>query len=198
ELARRGRLAEIYLSMAEPGRARAVMEERRAAAWQDVNAAIVLGRALQATGDIAGAAAAFRRSLALQPQQAEGWYRLGRLALAQGRTEEARDALFHALVVSRTYPGCAFYTGMTYLQQNRPGDLDRAISFFKDALALNGNDAPAQYQYGAALERSDRRKEALPRYSMAILADMLYPEPNLALGRGMLATGDARDGHRYL
>src|SRR5262249_22549637 len=130
--------------------------------------------------------------------QAEAWYRLGRLYLARGRTGRARDAFFHAMVVNRAYPECAFYTGMTFLQQNHPGDLDRAIGFFKDALAVRSNDAPAHYEYGVALEREGRRQEALSRYSFAILADMTYPEPNLTLGRGLAAGGNARDGHRYL
>jgi Flp pilus assembly protein TadD len=198
QLAIRCRLAELYLAVAEPRRARAVLEARRVEAWQDADPAMVLGRTLQATGDDSGAAAAFQRSLALQPQQAAAWYRLGRLYLAQGRTREARNALFHTLVVNRAYPECAFYTGMAYLRQNQPGDLERAMSFFKDALAVKSNDAPAHYEYGAALERLGKRQEALTRYSLAILSDMTYPEPNLSLGRGLAAAGSARDSHRYL
>jgi Flp pilus assembly protein TadD len=87
---------------------------------------------------------------------------------------------------------------MAYLRQNQRGDLDRAISFFKDALSVKPSDAPAQYEYGVALERLGRPQDALTHYSFAILSDMIYPEPNLSLGRGLAVTGNARDGHRYL
>jgi tetratricopeptide (TPR) repeat protein len=194
----RPHLAELYLKVAEPQRARRVMEARRSSVWQDAEAVTVLGRALHAAGDAEGASAAFKRSLALQPQQAEVWYRLGRLYLGLGRSEEARDALFHAMTAGGSRPEYALYTGMTYLQQNRPADLETAISFFKEAVAARSNYAPAFYQHGVALQRLGRRKEALSRYSFAILSDTLYPEPNLLLGRGLAASGNARDGHRYL
>jgi Flp pilus assembly protein TadD len=198
DLAPRCRLAELSLRIAEPQRARAVMEERRAAAWQDADAAIVLGRALQATGDAAGAVAAFQRSLALRPQQAEAWYRLGRLYLSRGQSEKARDGLFHAMVAGGGRADYAFYTGMTYLLRNQPGDSARAVSFFKEALSARPNDAPADYEYGVALERMGKHPEGLTRYSFAVLTDPNYAEPNLLLGRGLAALGSPRDAHRYL
>jgi tetratricopeptide (TPR) repeat protein len=194
----RCRLAELHLSTADCRQTRAVMEERRAAVWQDADAVIVLGRALQATGDSAGAVAAFKQSLALQPQQAEAWYRLGRLYLTLGESERACDGLFHAMVAGGGHAEYAFYSGMTYLLRDRPGDPARAISFFKDALSARPSYAPASYQYGVALERMGKHPEGLTHYSYAILTDPNYPEPNLALGRGLATAGMKRDSHRYL
>src|SRR5438093_9963946 len=94
----------------------------RAAAWQDEDAVIVLGRCLQACGDTEGAVRAFKRSLALQPRQAEAWYRLGRLYWRLGRMEEARDGFFHALAADRSRPEYPRYAGMTYARQSGPGD----------------------------------------------------------------------------
>jgi tetratricopeptide (TPR) repeat protein len=194
----RRQLADLYLATAEPHRARSVMKARRAEVWQDADAVITLGRALQADGDDAAAIAAFKRSLALTMDQREAWYRLGRAYLSQGRDEEARDALLHAMTHDGASPEYRFYVGLTYLHQNGPGDLDRAISFFKDALAVNSRYAPAYYQYGVAEERMGRRQSARSRYSLALLADTNYAEPNLALGRSLAAAGNARDAHRYL
>jgi tetratricopeptide (TPR) repeat protein len=191
-------LADLYLALAEPARARTIMEARRDAVWQDPDAAVSLGRTLQASGDDDDAVAAYRRSLALDSRGHEGWYRLGRLYLSQGNLPAARDALFHAMVARPTSPDDRFYTGMSYLLQNRPQDTELAIGFFNETLALRSSDAPAQYQTGVALERLGRRRQALSRYSLAVIIDPNYPEPNQALGRCLVAEGDSGDAHRYL
>jgi tetratricopeptide (TPR) repeat protein len=198
DLALRRGLAELYLATAEPERARTLMEQRRAVAWQDAESVLMLGRARQAAGDDAGAVAAFRRSIDLDRSQATAWYYLGRLYLRLGRSEEARDAFLHAMVADRSRVEYPFYVGMTYLQQNGPGDLKRAVGYFKDAVALNGSYAPAQYQIGVTLARMGQPRDALTRYSLALLADGSYPEPNLALGRGLTAVGETRQAHRFL
>jgi tetratricopeptide (TPR) repeat protein len=174
------------------------MERRRAAVWQELDAVTVLGRTLQACGDTAGAVSAFKRSLSLQPQQAEAWYRLGRLHLGLGRSEEARDALFHALAADRGRPEYPLYAGMTYLRQPGAGDLDRSIRFFRSALALRPGYAPAHYAYGRVLERMGKRQEALSRYEQAVLADLSDADANRTLGRCLMAAGSRLDGHRYL
>lgn len=191
-------LADLYLATARPEEALKLLEARRARLWEDPDDVIALGRARHAAGDVEGAVTAFKRSLELRSGHYEAWYRLGRAYFSAGEWEKARDAFFHAMVAVGNQPEYPFYAGLTYLEQNGPGDLDRAISFFKDALARKADYAPAHYYEGVALEKMGRREEALSKYSFAILADTTYPEPNLALGRGLLATGKKKDGHRYL
>jgi tetratricopeptide (TPR) repeat protein len=194
----RRELAERYLSTTVPQRARAVLEERRAAVWQDADAMVVHGRACQAAGDMAGAVASFRRSIALKPDQHEAWYRLGRLHLSQGRVDEARDALYHALSALPSRPEHPFYVGMTFLQSSQRKDTERALGFFKDTLSVQSKYAPAYYQQGVALERLGRRREALSSYSYAVLADAGYAPPAQALGRGLAADGKKVEAHRHL
>lgn len=198
DLDTRRRLADLYLNTAEPLRARRVMEERRSAVWQDAESAAALGRALQACGDTVGAVAAFNRSLALDRQQYEAWYRLGRLHLENGQSDKAQDGLFHSIAANRSRPEHFYYTGISFLQRGKPGDLQKAIDFFKQALALKPSYGEAHYQYGAALERMGQRQEAVSQYEQAVLADFSLPEPNLALGRALALMGHARDAHRYL
>jgi Flp pilus assembly protein TadD len=198
DLELRQRLAELHLSTAEPERARSVMEERHDAVWQDADAVILLGRAEQARGDTAAAIASFKRSLSLQPHQAEAWYRLGRVYLDLGRLEEARDALFHAIAMNRSRPEHSLYAGMTFLEKPGPSDLDRAVRFFQNALAVKPSDSEALFQCGVALERMGKRQEALTRYEQAVLADLNNAAPNQALGRALMAAGNRVDGHRYL
>jgi tetratricopeptide (TPR) repeat protein len=198
DLPLRQSLADLYLTMAEPQRARAVMEARRDAVWRDADAVVTLGRMLQASGEGAGAATAFQRSIALGKGGHEAWYRLGRLYLSQGQSAKARDALFHAMVALPSSPAYPFYAGMAYLQQGGPKDTQQAISFFKDTLALSPQYAPAHYQTGVALERMGQRHEAISQYSIAVMTDPGYPEPNQALGRCLTSEGNARDAHHYL
>jgi tetratricopeptide (TPR) repeat protein len=54
------------------------------------------GRALNETGDIAGAEAAYRRAIALAPEAAEWHLLLGQALLRLGRTDEARAALLRS------------------------------------------------------------------------------------------------------
>jgi tetratricopeptide (TPR) repeat protein len=198
ELDARRDLADLHLARAEPEAARAVLEARPDAVWNDAEGCVRLGRARRAAGDDAGALAAFQRALQLDRSHPEAWYRLGRVHLAAKRYDEARDGFFHAMVGDQTRVEYPFYAGMTYLEQAEPGDMKRAISFFKDALVKNPNFAPAHYYYGKALEKQGDRQGATSEYSFAVLADVNYAEPNLALGRALIAAGSHREGHRYL
>jgi tetratricopeptide (TPR) repeat protein len=191
-------LAELYLATAEPASARAVLEARRGLVWNDPSAVLMLGRARYAAGEDAGAVAALERAVALDRGGHRAWHSLGLVHLRAGNYEAARDAFFHAMVADRGRAEYPYYVGMTYLQQNGPGDLKRAISYFKETVALDGNFAPGHYQAGVAMERLGQRRQSLSHYSLALLADGSYAEPNLALGRGLTAAGDARQAHRFL
>jgi tetratricopeptide (TPR) repeat protein len=194
----RRELAGLHLATAEPQRARSLLEARREAVWRDASAVLILGRARQASGDDAGAMAAFQRALALESQSPEAFYRRGRLELRQGQFDEARDAFFRALLYDPRRPEYPFYAGMTCLRQPGPQSLARASRFFRDTLALRPNDAPAHYEAGVALERMGRRSPALTQYSMATVADPQATEPLPALSRALAAAGRTPDAHHFL
>jgi len=198
DLKARRDLSDFYLFTAAPKRARQTLEARRAQVMADGESLVMLARARQADGDQAGAVDALKQALKLNRQDGEAWYRLGRCYLRLGKNDQARDALTHAMFGYGNHPETPYFLGMTYMQQSRPGDMDHAISFFRDALAVQSNFAPAHYQYGIAQDRKGNRKEALSRYSFAILADTQYAEPNLPLARGLAAEGQMRDSHRYM
>jgi tetratricopeptide (TPR) repeat protein len=198
DLTARRQLVEIDLATAQPERARQLMEAQRALVWQDADAVVALARAREAAGDAAGAAAALRRSIALEYGNHEAWHRLGRLFLRQGRSAAARDAFLHAMAANRSRPEYPFYVGMTYLQQHGPGDPERALSYFREALALQPRYAPAHYYSGVAMERMGRPGQATMHYSYAILADPNYPEAHLALGRALGSAGNLQESHRTL
>jgi tetratricopeptide (TPR) repeat protein len=198
DLQLRQALAELYLSMGEAQRSRALLEPQRESFRQDVDALVTLGRMRQASGDDTAAIAAFRQAIGLRNDADEAWYRLGRLYLRQGQSAAARDAFCHALAAARSRAEYPLYVGVAYLQQDAPGDSERALLFLKQALALRSNDAPAHLQSGLALERMKRPKEGLTQFSLAILSNPNDPEPNRALARGLTAVGNLQDAHRYM
>jgi tetratricopeptide (TPR) repeat protein len=102
------------------------------------------------------------------------------------------------MVAHRTRPEYPLYLGMTHLQQDGPGDAQRALGYFKEALAIRSNYAPAHYQSGIALQRMRQGSNAISHFSFAVLADPGYPEPNQALGRALTAVGRKLESHRYL
>jgi tetratricopeptide (TPR) repeat protein len=198
DLTARRQLAEIDLATAQPERARLLMEAQRATLWQDPDAVVALARAREAAGDDTGAVAALRRSITLEYGNHEAWQRLGRLLLRLGRSAAARDAFLHAMAANRSRPEYPFYVGMTYLKQQGPGDPERALSYFREALALRPRYAPAHYYSGVAMERLGRPGQATMHYSYAILADPNYPEAHLALGRALGSAGNLQESHRTL
>lgn len=197
DLDTRAALANAYLATARAADARALMEARSDDVWKDAESVLALGQARHAAGDDAGARAAFDRSIALENRGHRAWYALGRLHLREGRSEQARDALLHAMVAERSRPEYPFTVGLTHLQEGGPENVRRALGYFKEAVALDGNFARAHYHAGAALERQGNRRQALTHYSLALLGDSDYPEPNLALGRGLTGAGEARQAHRF-
>jgi tetratricopeptide (TPR) repeat protein len=194
----RREMADLSLATAEPQRARSVLEERREAVWQNVEAVVTLGRARQASGDDTGAQAAFQRALSLDGKYDEALYRLGRLYLRQGQSEKARDAFFHAMFYDQRRPEYPYYAGMAYLRQPGPKSPDRALRFFRDTLTLQKEYAPAHYQAGVALERMGQRSPALTQYSLATVGDATYAQPLPRLSRGLEAVGRAPDAYHFM
>jgi tetratricopeptide (TPR) repeat protein len=198
DMAARREFADLLLSTGEPQRARSLLEERRQAVWHDSEAALILGRAREACGDDPGASAAFQQAVSLDNRDSEALCSLGRHYLREHRIDQARDAFFHAMLYDQRRPEYPYYSGLTYLQQSGAQNVDRALRFFQEALALNSNYAPARYQTGVALEKLGRPSPALTQYSLATIADPRDPEPLPALSRGLAAVGRTPDAHQFM
>jgi len=90
-------LAQLLLQAKEFARARAVLDELLALAPEYAPGWFHLGEARRMLGDLAGAAEAYSRALALDPELALARYNRGVIALRAGREAEAR-ADFETLV----------------------------------------------------------------------------------------------------
>ena len=118
-----------------------------AAAPDDPDRLFTLGLA-QSDVDIDGAMASFRRVVELAPRHVLARYNLALVLRRADRLPEAIDQLRRALEVEAR-PEIHYSLGIIYLHQ---GDLDRAESALRAAVAVQGDHADAHVTLGAVLE----------------------------------------------
>jgi len=82
----------------------------------DSNASLLLGRALQESGTLLEAVAAYEKSIELEPGQLHALAYLGGAYLKLGRLEEAREILSHSSGVSLNDPKFQYSLAELYLK----------------------------------------------------------------------------------
>lgn len=114
-------------------------------------------RALQATGDLAGAAADLERALAVAPGDAASWVVLG-IVRSDLRDLPAAIAAFAQAV--KYEPGNARAFNNLGNAQWQHGDVEEAVVSFERAIAIKADYALAYGNLGSALRSLGRRREA--------------------------------------
>jgi len=111
-----------------------------------------LGVALKQKDDLAGAEAALRRAIDLDPQSAlpEGPYTLGVVLWQTGRAEEAVPAFQRALAARTDYAEAHYMLG-TVLKQL--GKSDEALAELRETVRLQPRSAEAQLSIGQILRQ---------------------------------------------
>jgi len=100
---------------------------------------------------------AYRRSLALDPNDPDAHVNLGRLLQETGRLEEAARHYRDALRLSPRHATAAFNLG-TVLEDQR--NLPEAIAAYRQAIAIDDRLADAHYNLSRLLERTGQDQEA--------------------------------------
>jgi tetratricopeptide (TPR) repeat protein len=95
------------------------------------------------------AAEAYKKALAIKPDDAGIYNQLGNVYGAEGKIPEATEALTKAAQLDPTMAARAYYNLGANLVNT--GKSDEAASFFKKAIDADPNYADAHYQYGIAL-----------------------------------------------
>jgi serine/threonine-protein kinase len=141
-------------------------QEYAAKRGQDAKAEAALGRALFDKGDWEGAAAAYRRVIALDPKSAGSWNFLGVIAMKQDRPAEAAAA-FKKFVEFEPDSALAHFNLGNALRES--GDLAGAIAAHRRAVRLRpdhatsycnlGNELRNQGEFAAALAELKRGHE---------------------------------------
>jgi tetratricopeptide (TPR) repeat protein len=192
----RGRLL-VEAGRTEEGQASLAIYER----WLSDNTGDA--RALSGLGDLhfeagrlAAAAAAYRRSIEIEPRNAIVWSMLGQALLKQGRTKEAVAAQRQAVKLSAARNSRILFNSAYALRE--AGKFEASLADFQRCLALAPDDAEAQiheailfllcgqfaegwkrYESRWKLERSGRREFAAPQWkgeSFAGKTLLLYGE----------------------
>lgn len=107
------------------------------------------------------AAAAYRRSVALDPLLVEAWVNLGRLAHEAGDAREAAHLYHRALELSSEDPVIHFNLALALEDSRGPGP---AASHYERAIALDADFADAHYNLAGLYEQLGREADALRHY----------------------------------
>lgn len=132
-----------------------------------VEAHRLLGGALQASGDLAGAEKALRTAVAIDPRWAPSQVSLGELLARMGRIDDAERALWLALETNPSYPRAAQSLIRLLLSMNRAED---ALKITTPLVAAGTSDLDMLTQHAQALLLLQRHDEALHIYRHIVQA----------------------------
>lgn len=127
-----------------------------------------LGRALREAGEMEQAAAAFRRSIALQPDHAFAHFGLGAILASRAEWEEAKKHLRAAVAAEPHYAVAHLALGHVLV---RTGEREAAMAAYEAALKLGAPSAEAHFALGNLLARARRIDEAMMHYRAALEID---------------------------
>ena len=116
-----------------------------------------LGEALRATGDLAGALAAYLEAVRLAPEFAQGWGNVALCQLAAGRPQEAAQSASRAVSLA---PRAAEAHNVLGLVEKATGRLAPAIAAFQAALAVAPGNPQALGNLADTLREAGRFGEA--------------------------------------
>jgi len=128
-----------------------------------------LGSALAQAGNFAEAAHAWRQYIRLKPEGAEGYHNLGLMYEFVRQPDSALAAFERALVLEagdpRMLQTLAWHIGVQHANSGRQ---ELALSWFREAAALDSADASAWHYAALAAARLGRHTEAMGLWTRAL------------------------------
>jgi len=137
-----------------------------APSWND------LGLLHEEEGDVAGARAAWRRAIELDPRYSKGWSNLGRVQLEAGETEAAEASLRAALAAGPRNPVPRLNLAILETRRGRHAE---AAELYRAAARLSPGLASAWRGLAGALLELDQRAEAEAAWERARGLDPDHP-----------------------
>jgi tetratricopeptide (TPR) repeat protein len=131
----------------------------------NANQLLASARQWQQAGDLAGAEAAYRDLLSIDPNNAELWYLLGTVCQPQGKVAETLAAYQRAVAIKPQFAQAQNSLGIALAQQGRSQDAERC---FAAAVGANPDFAQGHNNLGNALKEQGRREDALGCYKEAV------------------------------
>jgi serine/threonine-protein kinase len=132
------------------------------------------------------AVAAYRRAIALKPEDAAAHYNLGNVQYQQGRFDEAVTAYQQAIALKPDLALAHMNLGSALAMLGRPGE---AVAASQRATALMPEDALAHYNLGYALVVHRRFDEAVAAWQKAIALKPDFTEAHHNLGNALCELG---------
>jgi tetratricopeptide (TPR) repeat protein len=185
----------LILALVKAGKGDEAIERARAlvaAAPADPDRSFTLGLA-QSEQDVTEAIKTFRRVLELDSRHTLARYNLALVLRRADRLPEALDELGRALAIDPR-PEVHYTLGIIYWHQ---GDLDRAASALRAAVAAEPRYADAHYSLGAVLraKRDWDGAAAALRRAIALRPDL--PAAHYTLAQVLQLRGDDRDARAH-
>ena len=126
----------------------------------------LMGVSAAQIGQLDQAIFAFKRVLAIKPDDAEVYSNMGNALKKNGKLEEAVEAYNKALAIKPTNAKLCYNMGNALKGQ---GKLEEAIEAYNKALLIKPNSAKVYYNMGNTLREQDKLEEAIEAYNKALL-----------------------------
>jgi tetratricopeptide (TPR) repeat protein len=149
-----------------------------------------LGTALQTSGHLDDAAAAFERAVMLQPEYAPAHNGLGSVRRQQGRPDEAVAHLETALRLVPDFADARFNLANALREGGRPAE---AIARYEELLRGVPDDVDAHANLGVALAEAGRLDEAVGHFRRVVALTPQATKAHYNLGHSLLTQGNAGD-----
>jgi len=185
----------LIQALVKAGKGNEAIERARAlvaAAPADPDRSFTLGLA-QSEQDVTEAIKTFRRVLELDPRHALARYNLALVLRRADRLPEALDELRRALAIDPR-PEVHYTLGIMYWHQ---GDLDRAASALRAAVAAEPRYADAHYSLGAVLKATRDWDGAAASLRRAIALRPDLAAAHYTLAQVLQQRGDDRDARAH-
>lgn len=126
---------------------------------------LALGKFYSQKGDNVSARKEFEQALLLEPRNTSALCELSVIAVAEGKTEEAKGFIDRALATEAMNPECYGYAGYVYAKL---GTMDKALQLFDEGDKLNSADVNLMLYKARTFEECGRQQEAAANYRQAL------------------------------
>ena len=140
------------------------------------------GLARHQAGDLAAAAAHYRRAVAAAPEHADAWHMLGIAAFQAGALDAAIDTITRAITARSPFAEAHGNLGTVLQTMGRMSEAETAL---RAAVSQAPDTAPFHFNLGNLLSAQPRPVEAIVAYREAVRLQPVYPEARSNLGTAL-------------
>lgn len=180
-------LAELRLRQRRFDEGMTFVEKARDIAAHNPRTLNLYGRVLDHREDLAGAEAAFRHAVELDPDYADALANLGSVLLRTGRAAEAEPLFRRAIRQDREHGLANLSLGAILYEQRRP---ELAVQHLQAGIQRELTNRPGQFTLAIALHELGRLDEAITAYRRLVAAGDQDPRVYSGLAAALDALGD--------